>query len=51
MWKGLLLSLMRRYIAGYGITSVRKILCTSTFGEKEKSTANGEIHMQEGDNP
>ena len=33
MWKGLPWSLMRRYIAGYGITSVRKVLCTRTFDE------------------
>ena len=49
MWKVLLWSLMRRYIAGYRMTNVRKVLYTKAFDEKERSTTNVEIHMQEGD--
>ena len=47
--EGFAMVLMRRYIAGYGITSVRKVLCTRTFDEKKRSTTNVEIHMQEED--
>ena len=49
MWKGLPWSLMRRYIAEYGMTNARKALCTKAFDEKERSTTSVETHMQEGD--
>ena len=49
MWKGLLWSLIRRYVAGYGMTNARKVLCTKAFDEKGKSTTSVETHMQEGD--
>ena len=49
MWKVLPWSLMRRYIAGYGMTNARKALYTKAFDEKGRSTTSVETHMQEGD--
>ena len=47
MWKDLSWSPMRRCTVGYGKTNARKVLCTNTFDEKERSTTNVEIPLQE----
>lgn len=49
IWKVLLWSLTRRYIAGYGMTNTRKAVYTIAIAEKERSKTNVETHMQEED--